>query len=92
MSVCSTLMRPCTQGGLAFPDCHKHLLAAQLVTVALWLNTDLFNSSEILEAAVIGSLEVLTFLVYRGPRTPYEPTPSMITTLRAWRVGLACEG
>lgn len=62
----STLMRPITQWGLAFPDCHKYFIAAQLVTATWWLNPDLFNSSTVLEAAVVKCLEVLTFLVFRG--------------------------
>lgn len=39
----------------------------------------------------MGSLEALQFLIYRGPRAPYPLTPSMLTTLQAWRIGLNME-
>lgn len=72
------------------PDCFKYFLATQLVTVAWW-SPNLFNSSTMLEAAVVGSLEALKFLAYRGPRAPYDLTPSMLATLRALRARLAVE-
>lgn len=87
----STLMRPTTQGGMAFPDCYKYFLATQLVTVAWWLHPDKTNSSTALEATIVGSFEALQFLIFRGPRAPYHLTPSMRTTLRAWRAGLDIE-
>lgn len=87
----STLMMPTTQGGMAFPDCHNYFLAAQLVTVVWWLHPDRTNASTVLEATVVGSLEDLQFLIYRGPRAPYPLTPSMLTTLQAWRIGLHME-
>lgn len=80
-------MRPRTQGGMAFPD----FLAAQLVTAAWWLHPDRTNLSTVLVATVVGSLEILQFLIYWGPRAPYPLTPSMLTTLRAWRAGLVIE-
>lgn len=76
---------------MAFPNCYKYFLATQLVTEAWWLHPDLFNTSTSLEAAVVGTLEAPQFLVYRGPRAPYDLTPSMLTTLLAWRAGLQCE-
>lgn len=57
------------------------------MTVAWWISPDLFSSSTTLEAAVTGSLEVLKFLIFRGPLAPHETTASMLTTLRAWKVG-----
>lgn len=83
----STLMRPYSHCSLAFPDCHKYFLSTQLMTVAWWISPDLFSSSTTLEAAVTGSLEVLKFLIFRGPLAPHETTASMLTTLRAWKVG-----
>lgn len=58
------------QGGMVFLDCYKYFLAAQLVTVAWLLNPNRFNSSTTLEATVVGSLEALKFLSYRGPQAP----------------------
>lgn len=75
-----------------FPECYKYFLATQLATVAWWQSPDLSNPSKMLEAAVVRSLEALKFLVYRGPWAPYDPTPSMLTILWAWRVRLAGEG
>lgn len=80
----TTLIRPTSQGGLACPDLHKYYLAAQLVTAAWWFNPDISNPATQIEAAVLGSLEALKFLLFRGPRAPYPLTPSMRTTLRAW--------
>lgn len=87
----STRKRPSSQGGLAFPDCFKYFLATQLVTAAWWLNLDLTNPSTLLEAAVVNFLVVLKFLLFKGPHAPYPLTLFMITTLRAWIVGLTCE-
>lgn len=87
----STLMRPRTQGGMAFPDCYKYYLATQLVTAAWWLDPDGTNSSTVLGVVVEGSLEALKLLVYRGPRAPYPLTPSMHTTLQALGAGLSVE-
>lgn len=57
------------------------------MTVACWISLNLFSSSTTLEAAVTGSLEVLKFLIFRGPLAPHKTTSSMLTTLRAWRMG-----
>lgn len=87
----TTLMRPLSQGGMAFPDCYKYFLATQLVTVVWWLNPDKTNVASALEATVAGSWESLQYLIYRGPCAPHLLTPSMLTTLRAWKMGLAIE-
>lgn len=84
-------MRPLSRGGMAFPDCYKYFLATQLVTVAWWLNPDKTNVASALEATVAGSWESLRHLIYRGPCAPYLLTPSMLTTLRAWKMGLVIE-
>lgn len=52
------MMRPASQGALAFPDFHKYYLATQLVTAMWWLNPDKTNSV-LLEAAMVQSLEAL---------------------------------
>lgn len=85
----TTLTRPVDSGGLALPDCHKYFLATQLVTTHWWLQPDLTNSAVVLEAAIVGSLEALKGLLFRGPKTPYHLTPSMRTTMRTWKVGEA---
>lgn len=41
-----------------------------------------------LEEAIVWSLEAIQALIFRGPRAPYPLTPSMSTTIRAWKVGL----
>lgn len=84
----STLMRPTSQGGMAFPDCYKYFLASQLVMVVWWLVPDKTNAASALEATVVGSWETLQLLIHRGPRALHPLTPSMHTTLRAWRIGL----
>lgn len=84
-------MRPTSQWELAFPDFHKYFLAAQLFTALWWLDPDVTNSAVLLEAAVVQSLKALKFLLFRGPCAPCALTPSMITTLRAWRAGLRLE-
>lgn len=87
----ATLTRPVESGGLALPDCHKYFLATQLVTTHWWLQPDLNNSVTVLEAAMVGSLEALKGLLFRGPKIPHSltPTPSMRTTMRVWKVGEA---
>lgn len=45
----------------------------------------------LLEAAVVQSLEALKFLLFRGPHAPYNLTPSMCTTLQAWKADLKRE-
>lgn len=87
----TTLMHPTSQGGLAFPDCQKHFLPTQLVTVAWWLVPDLSNSALIVKTAVVSFVEALSSLAFRGSKAPYDITPSMLMTLRAWRAGLVCE-
>lgn len=72
-------------GGMALPDSHKYFLATQLVTAIWWLS----HSSTMLEATIVGSLEALQALVFRGPIAPYPLTPSMATTIGAWRAGSA---
>lgn len=71
-----------------FPDCQKYFMAAQLVTVVWWLVPDASNPAAVLEAAVVRSVEHLPLW---GPKAPYDLTPSMLTTLRAWKAGLGLE-
>lgn len=87
----TTLMHRCDQGGLAFPDLHKYFLDTQLVTAVWWLSTDLTNSSTQLEAAVVGSIEALKGIVFRGRRAHYHLTALILNTIRAWEAGLRSE-
>lgn len=50
-------MSPVSQGELAFPDCQKYFIAAQLVAAVWWLFLDVSNPAAILELAVIRSME-----------------------------------
>lgn len=67
----STLARPPSQGGMTFPDSHKYFLGTQLPSLrAWWLSPDRTNPSTILEAAIVGSLETIQVLLFRGPKAP----------------------
>lgn len=48
------------------------------------------NSAVVLEAAIIKSLEALRSLL-RGKKSPHHLTPSMYTTIQAWRVSEAMQ-
>lgn len=76
---------------MAFPDCHKYFIAAQLITVVWWLVPDASNPAAVLEAAVARSMEALSYLPLRGPKAPRDLTHSMLTTLWAWNTGLGLE-
>lgn len=46
-----------------------------------WLNPD---STNLVEATVVNSLEALNFLLFRGPHALYSLTPLILSTLRVW--------
>lgn len=70
---------------------HKYFLATQLVTAAWWLSPDCTNSSTMLEAAFVRTLEALHALIFHVPKDPCSLTPSTATTIRAWKASLAIE-
>lgn len=88
-------MCPVSQEGLAFPDCQKYFLVAQLVTAVWWLVPDAYNPAAALEVAVVQFVDGWTpcqNVPWKGLKAPYDLTPSMRTTLRAWKTGLDLGG
>lgn len=75
----------------SLPDLYKTFLATQLITTVWWLSPDLYNSSTWPELTVVGSIEALKVLLFRGRRAPYQLSALMLNTIRAWEAGLRCE-
>lgn len=80
------LQQPWKQGGLAAPDFYLYFLAGQLVFAHRWLTVPEDKAVIALEAAIVGSYEALTHLVFRGSSAPYPITSTMSATMRAWAV------
>lgn len=74
----ATLTRLTIQGGLGMPDFYKYFIATHLVTAHWWLVPNLSNSSRMLEAAILNSLEALQHLLFSGIRAPYTLTPPLM--------------
>uniref|UniRef100_A0A803J4Y6 Reverse transcriptase domain-containing protein n=1 Tax=Xenopus tropicalis TaxID=8364 RepID=A0A803J4Y6_XENTR len=81
----TTLQLPTSQGGLAAPNLHLYYLAAQLTVARNWTVPTLTNAATILEAQVMGSLEELKNLLYRGTKYTKKASPLMKATIRAWQ-------
>lgn len=80
------LQHPWKEGGLAVPNFVRYFLAGQLVFAHRWLNQPEDNAEVTLEAAVVGSYEALSDLLYRGRGVPYPMTGSMHSVIRAWEL------
>lgn len=79
-----TLQDPSGQGGLALPGLYKYLLAGQMVFARHWLLRDDEDAAKVLEAAILGSYEGLSNLVYRGSQVQSPITGSIRVTIQAW--------
>lgn len=74
------LTLPVRCGGLALPDCRTYYWAAVLVIVRWWYVLSRSNAAMCLEAAVLGSLQELGNLIYRGHRVYMDlPHPTRMT-------------
>ncbi|OCT67167.1 hypothetical protein XELAEV_18038450mg [Xenopus laevis] len=62
----ATLHRSTQAGGLAVPNLYLYYLAALLVTIRWWFESDCTNASCTLESGILGSREALRLLPYRG--------------------------
>lgn len=58
--------------GLQIPNLYIYYVAVQLSYAAWWLRADSNNAALVLEAALVGSYEALTNLVYREGRPPIK--------------------
>uniref|UniRef100_A0A803JYC0 Reverse transcriptase domain-containing protein n=1 Tax=Xenopus tropicalis TaxID=8364 RepID=A0A803JYC0_XENTR len=83
-----TLQAPVTQGGLALPNMRLYYLASQLIYVHWWLTPHQDNTSTLLEANILGSLEALANLPYRGNSKHYTTTTPMRTVITAFQKAL----
>lgn len=62
------------KGGLTVPNFSRYFLAGQLVFVHRWLTQRRDDAAVSQEAAVVGSYEALSHLVFRGSKAPYPLT------------------
>uniref|UniRef100_A0A803K361 Reverse transcriptase domain-containing protein n=1 Tax=Xenopus tropicalis TaxID=8364 RepID=A0A803K361_XENTR len=83
-----TLQAPLTGGGLALPNFEKYFLASQLVYVHWWTVPRLDNRALVLEAAIVGSLEALAKLPYRGISPYYQTTLPIKTVVESFQRAL----